>query len=249
MKISNPLPILKILVACIILLIAAFVVAFFSLNFLVKKTVDTIGPQIVKVDVNLSVADLSPLSGSGSLLHLQIGNPEGYSSPFALLLGGVQITTQRTSLFSDPVIIKAIAIRNPEINIEGTPLGNNLTKLLSNLNSASTNSSNEEAAADANKSKKLIVTEIIITGAKLHVHFSASDQSLDQILVLPDIAIHNIGSDGSGVSPSELGRQILTPLLNSAIEEGGIALAKQGIKQLEKQGVDQLNKVLGNFLK
>jgi uncharacterized protein involved in outer membrane biogenesis len=239
---------LKILVACIILLIAAFVVAFFSLNFLVKKTVNTVGQQITKVDVKLSVADLSPLSGSGSLLHLQIGNPEGYSSPFSLLLGGVQITTHRTSLFSDPIIIKEITIRDPEINIEGTPLGNNLTKLLSNLNS-STNSSDEEAAADSKKSKKLIVREIIITGAKLHVHFSASDQSLDQTLVLPDIALHNIGADGSGVSTSELSRQILTPLLNSAIREGGIALAKQGIKQLENQGAGQLNKVLGNFLK
>jgi hypothetical protein len=240
---------LKILVACITLLIAAFVVAFFSLNLLVKKAVNTIGPEIMKVDVNLSVADISPFSGSGSLVHLLIGNPEGYSSPFALLLGGVQIKTQRTSLFSDPVIIKEIAIRNPEINIEGTPFGNNLTKLLSNLKSSSTNSSGEETAADSKKSKKLIVREIIIKGAKLHVHFSTSDQSLDQTLVLPDIALHNIGADGSGVSTSELSRQILTPLLNSAIEEGGIALAKQGIKQLENKGVDQLNKVLGNFLK
>jgi uncharacterized protein involved in outer membrane biogenesis len=240
---------LKILVACIILLIAAFVVAFFSLNFLVKKTVNTVGQQITKVDVKLSVADLSPLSGSGSLLHLQIGNPEGYSSPFSLLLGGVQITTHRTSLFSDPIIIKEITIRDPEINIEGTPLGNNLTKLLSNLKSSSNNSSGEETATDSKKSKKLIVREIIITGAKLHVHFTAANQSLDQTLVLPDIALHNIGSDGSGVSTSELSRQILTPLLNSAIREGGIALAKQGIKQLENQGAGQLNKVLGNFLK
>jgi len=239
----------KILLTCIIILIAAFVVAFFSLNLLVKKAVNTLGPEIMKVDVNLSVADISPFSGSGSLVHLLIGNPEGYSAPFALLLGGVQIKTQRTSLFSDPVIIKEIAIRNPEINIEGTPFGNNLTKLLSNLKSSSNNSSGEETATDSKKSKKLIVREIIITGAKLHVHFTAANQSLDQTLVLPDIALHNIGSDGSGVSTSELSRQILTPLLNSAIREGGIALAKQGIKQLENQGAGQLNKVLGNFLK
>ncbi len=239
----------KTLVFILLLLIAGFVAAFFSLNFLVKKAVNTVGPEIMKVDVHLRAADLSPLSGSGSLLHLLIGNPEGYKTPFALLLGGIQIKTQRDSLFSNPVIIKEIAIRNPEINIEGTPFGNNLTKILSNLKSSPDSSKEEQTAPASKKSKKLIVQELLITGAKLHVHVSAANQSLDETLILPDIAIHNIGSEEAGVSTSELARQILTPLLNSAIQQGGTALAKQGIKQLEKQGAGELNKILGNFLK
>ena len=242
----------KVLVAFFILLLAAFVAAFLSLNFLVKKAVDTVGPRIMKVDVRLSTSNISPLSGSGSLLHLQISNPEGYKDPYALLFGGVQITTQRDSLFSNPIVVKQIAIRNPEINIEGTPLGNNLTKLLANLNSSAQTSEAEEKNAspsDAKKFRKVTVREILISGAKLHVHFSGTDQSLDQTLVLPDIVLHNVGSEDEGVTMTELSRQILTPLLNSAIMEGDTVMAKQGIKQLEKQGVDQLNKVLGNFLK
>ena len=242
----------KSIVAFFILLLASFVTAFLSLNFLVKKAVNTVGPRIMKVDVRLATADISPLSGSGSLLHLQIGNPEGYKDPYSLLFGGIQVKTQRDSLFANPVIVNEITIRNPEINIEGTPFSNNLTKILSNLKSSSKNSEtaeNNASPSDTKKSKKVIVKEILITGAKLHVHLSAANQSLDRTLVLPDIAIHNVGSDGEGVTMTELSSQILTPLLNSAIIEGGTVLAKQGLKQLEKQGVDQLNKVLGNFLK
>lgn len=242
----------KVLVAFFILLLAAFVAAFLSLNFLVKKAVNTVGPRIMKVDVRLAASNISPLSGSGSLLHLQISNPDGYKDPYALLFGGVQIKTQRDSLFASPVIVEEIAIRNPEINIEGLPFSNNLIKLLSNLNASSQNSDaagKNASLSDGKKSRKVIAQNIFITGAKLHVHLSTADQSLDQTLVLPDIILHNVGSEDEGVTLTELSRQILTPLLESAITEGDAALAKQGIKQLEKQGVDQLNKVLGNFLK
>ena len=242
----------KTLVAFFILLLAAFVAAFLSLNFLVKKAVNTYGPRIMKVDVRLAAADLSPLSGNGSLLHLLIGNPEGYKTPYALL-SGIQVKTERDTLFSNPIIVKEIAIRNPELNIEGTPFGNNLSALLANLKSTSKSTKEENAASpesgNPGKSRKVIVREISITGAKLHVHVSAANQSLDQTLLLPDIIIRNVGSDGSGVSASELARQILTPLLNAAIKEGSSALAKQVAKDLEKQGAGQLNKVLGGFLK
>jgi hypothetical protein len=243
----------KIIVTFGLLLIAAFVAAFLCLNFLVKKAVNTDGPKIMKVDVQLAAANISPLSGSGSLIHLLIGNPKGYKTPYALLLGGIQIQSERDTLFSNPIIIKKIAIEKPEITIEGTPFGNNLTTLLANLKSSSKSAKEEKTSAPAfgaaKKSKKVIVKEIVITGAKLHVHVSAADQSLDQKLPLPDIVLRNIGSDGSGVSANELAQQILTPLLVSAIKEGGTALAKQGIKQMEKQGAGELNKVLGSFLK
>jgi len=93
------------------------------------------------------------------------------------------------------------------------------------------------------------VKEVVISGAKVDVAASALDQKVQQTLPIPDITLRNIGSDGSGVSASDLARQILVPIINGALKEGVNTLAKQGIQQLQKQGVGELQKALPGLFK
>ena len=238
----------KLLFGFLLIIAALLLVAFFSLNFIVKKAVNTYGPRIAKVAVHLGGADLSPFSGSGKLSNLLIGNPEGYKTPSAILLGSIKARTEPRALFSDPIIVNEIAIQSPEITLEGTPFGNNLGKLLENLKGTSSEDSTA-TTADPSKSKKFIVKEITISGAVLHISVSAANQSFNQDLTLPDIHIENVGTAEGGVTGGQLAQQILTPLINSAIRSGMAPLIQQGLKGLKIQGADQLNKVLGNFLK
>ncbi len=237
----------KLSIAAVLVLIALLAILFLSLNFLVKKAVETVGPEVMKVDVRLGAANLSPFSGSGGLFRLEIANPEGYKSPFAILLGSISVSTRSNPCFADPILVNQITLKDPEISLEGTPFGNNLTKILSNINSSK--SDGEEKNPSPSNSKKFRVNQINITGAKLHIHVSAANQKYDQDLTLPDIHLENIGTDGDGVSGRELAEKILTPLINSAIRSGTAPLIKQGIKQLENQGAGQINKALRNFLK
>jgi hypothetical protein len=239
---------LRTLAAVLVLLIAVIGYLFLSLNSLVKKAVETVGPKVTGVDVRLGSALISPWSGSGKLTGLLIGNPPGYTTSSAIRVGSISVAVDKATLLANPIVIDRIVIENPELILEGTLNGNNLGRILDNVKSITSSGSKEETSAKG-KYRKFIVKEVVISGITLHAVASAMGQNVEQNLSLPTLHLQNIGSGGAGVSASELSEQILTPLLSSAIREGINILAKQGLKQLEKQGAGQLQNALKGLFK
>src|ERR1043165_6006064 len=83
--------VIRIALGVVILVIVALVVVFFSLNTIVKKGVETVGPKLTQVDMRLKAAELSPLSGNGRLTGLFVGNPQGYQTPSAIQVGDIKV--------------------------------------------------------------------------------------------------------------------------------------------------------------
>ena len=220
------------LLLIIFLLLAGGTYLFFSLNSLVKKAVEHVGPRIIGVDVRLGAALISPWSGSGKLTGLTVGNPPGYATPFALSVGSISVSVEKKSLLEETVVINEIIIRNPELNLEGTLSGNNLGKILDNLKSRSQSAKGKEEAGNDGKSKMFIVKEVVIPGTKLHVAASAMNQKVEQSLSIPEIRLKNIGSAGNG-----------------AISQGIDVLSRQGIKELQNRGIGELRKALPGLFK
>lgn len=240
--------ILLSLVALIVVLVAASLgYLYFSLNSLVKKAVETVGPTITKTDVRLASASLSPFSGSGKLSGFLIGNPEGFKGPFALKLGSIAVSVEKQTLLKEPIVVNSVVINAPEVMLIGTLGGTNLQKLTKNIQSSGSSSKEEKSAPSS--SKKFVVKEVVISGAKLHLAASALDQKVSQTIPLPDIHLQNIGTAGKGVSARDVALQIINPLLNEALKQGVTALGKQGIQQLQNQGIKELNKALPGLFK
>ena len=65
-----------------------------------------------------------------------VGNPEGYQTPSAIKLGDIALAVEPGSLLSDTLVVDEINIQAPEITFEGTLSGNNLSKILQNLEAA-----------------------------------------------------------------------------------------------------------------
>jgi hypothetical protein len=110
---------------------------------------------------------------------------------------------------------------------------------------ATSPSPSSTSAPKKSGSKKFLVKSVVISGAKVDVVLGAFGQSVNQALTLPEIRLQNLGSNSQGLSASQLSEQILTPLINAAIDEGIKAATKQGLIQLQQNG----NQQLGNFLK
>jgi hypothetical protein len=221
---------------------------YLSLNSLVKKGVETIGPKITRTDVSLGSALLLPFSGSGSLKGLVIGNPEGFGKSYALKFGNISLNVDKKTLISDTIVINEISIDHASLALEGTLRGNNLGKLMQNIKSYDSGSKSPGEKKQAS-SRKFIVKRVLITGTQLRVEASALGQSVSQSLPLGDIHLENLGSNGAGISAADVAQQILVPLINSAIREGISILSKQGLQQLEQQGVGGVQKALQGLFK
>jgi uncharacterized protein involved in outer membrane biogenesis len=230
--------IIRLGIVVALLIIVALVVVFFSLNGIVKKGVETLGPELTKVEVRLGAADISPFPGTGKLSKLFVGNPQGYKTPSAIEVGSVKVAVKIGSLLSDTIVVDEIDIQAPELTLESTITGNsNLGKILDNLSGPT----HQKPETPAKKSeKKFVVKDVVINGAKVNIAVIGLGQ-LDP-LVLPPVHLQNIGTENKAVTAEELVQQILEPLLQSAIQAGKKAITSgdKSLQTMERSATNDL---------
>lgn len=226
------------------LLVIALVLVFINLNSIVRKGVETVGPQLTKVDVRLGSAKLSPMNGNGELHKLFVGNPEGYKAPSAIEVGNIKVALKLSTAMSDTIVIDEVNIQAPEITFEGGLSGNNLSQILKNLEGSPDDvKSTPDGKSAGEGGRKYFVKDVVINGGQIHVRVTGlASKSLT--VPLPPIHLQNIGSENKGVTAAQLCKEILKPLIVGSTKAGLAAIAGLGsnVQDLGKGAVEQLNK-------
>jgi uncharacterized protein involved in outer membrane biogenesis len=253
---------IRLLIALIVLILLGILAVSLFLDGAVKRGIETVGPMLTKVEVKLDSVSLSLLSGSGKVKGLLVGNPEGYKTPSAIQVGTASLALQPGSVFASKVVIKSIQVQAPEITFETDLTGNNLSKILDNLQ-ASTGESQPGGAKPAQPSqpakagKKLEVDDFLITGAKLHVSVTGlGGQSAT--VPLPEIHLVDLGKGPDGITPAELTQRVLQAIEKEALQASSSAVASlskqaagltKGLGNSATGAVDQVTKGLGGLFK
>ncbi|HKQ39832.1 MAG TPA: hypothetical protein VJ063_17265 [Verrucomicrobiae bacterium] len=243
----------RVLVVIFILLIVGVVVALLSLNRIVKKGVETVGPAMAKVEVKVKDVDLSPFSGSGKVQGLLVGNPSGFKTPSAIQVGVVGMKVEPRSLMGDKIIVRSLRMEAPEITFEGDLKGNNLSKILENVQGTEEKApaTKEEAKA---KSRKLQVDDFVLTGAKVNVN-SPLLAGKTATVTIPDIHLANLGQGPEGITPAELTKRVLKEVLDGTLKSVGSNLGDltkgvtEGLKNVSTNAVEGATKKIGDLFK
>jgi hypothetical protein len=237
--------IIRLAIALVVLIIIVIVAVGLFLDSAIKHGVETFGPKFTKVDIKLDSVHLSPLSGSGSIKGLVVGNPEGFSTPSAISVGSASLALKPGSLLSEKIVIKSIRVDAPEITYETTLKKSNLNTILDNVQAA-TGGQKEPGKpkqpsepAESKPAKKLEVDEFVITGAKLRVSVTGLGGGAATV-PLPDIHLENLGTGPEGITPQELIKRVL-----SAIEKNAASAATSAVSDIGK-GAAGLTKGAGN---
>jgi hypothetical protein len=236
----------------------AVVAVFLSLNSIVKKGVETVGPQVTKVDVKLGAAEISPFSGSGKLTKFLVGNPEGYKTPSAMQFDEVKIVVSPASLMSDTIVISEINIQGAEITLEGTLLENNLSKILDNVKGTNTTAATEPkpkneppSPGTSKSSKKFIIKDLNIAGTKatIDVTLPAVGHKTASVTV-PALHLQDIGTAENGVTAEQLVQTIMKPLLAQITTAATESLMNGQLKGLDTGNLgNSAKKSLSDLLK
>lgn len=245
----------RILVVLVVLVVLAVVVASFFLGSVIKTSVNTLGPELMGVDVKLDSASVSPLRGKASLKGLVIGNPEGFKTPSAFELGEIYVDLDLKSLASDRIIIRKILIDAPEITFEGSLKGSNISKLMEQIGSASKEEPEEEPAEkpaekeSAEGGKKLQIDEFSLEGAQLNVSMGLMlGKSIP--VNMPPIHLEGIGKEKDGASVAQVTREVfaaVTGAILDAVKSSGALLGKGAEKagELAGQGAEKAGELAG----
>jgi uncharacterized protein involved in outer membrane biogenesis len=232
------------LAAAAALAAAVLATALLGLDAIVRRGVEKGGTYALKVPVTLSSASVSLRRGTARLNGLEVGNPEGFKSPRAMVFGEISATLNASSLNKDVIEIPEVVIRGAEINIEGDlKQGSNLARLTRNLDET-IGSPGGKAGEPKEAGKRLRIGLLRIENAKVSVgatFLGGEAASID----LDRIELRDIGDKGTGATAAEVTREVLRAIMVAAGRQTG--RAGRFVGDLTKQL--QLDKATGELQK
>jgi uncharacterized protein involved in outer membrane biogenesis len=228
-----------VVIALVLLIVAGIIVSGMFLGDIVKRGVETAGPDITRVAVKLDEVHLSLWTGAAEVKGLVVGNPEGYQSPQAISAGRIAVGINPLSLLSDKIVVRSFQVESPEITFEGGLGGNNLGKIMDNVNAAAHNAAQTGGTASTNantrtqSSKKLEVDDLLITGARVHVILAGAGGK-ETTLSLPPIHLTDLGKNADGITTAELTRSVLDAIVTATVKTVSDAEIGKGAERLIK---------------
>jgi uncharacterized protein involved in outer membrane biogenesis len=252
---------LSVVAILVVLIVVVVIGVGLFLDSIIKKGVETVGPKITQVSIKVDAVNLSLLSGSAKVKGLVVGNPEGYITPQAISVGSAAVGMNPLSVFSDKIVVRSVLVEAADITFEGGLGGNNLSKIMDNVNAIAKSggpaSTNTPAKAGNESGRRFEVDDLLITGAMVHVSLTDLGGK-ETTLPLPDIHLTNLGKNGTGITATDLTRHVLGAITTGtikAVANANIDIDK-GTRNLGKgawkavgQGVDKITKGIGGLFK
>ena len=212
---------LKLIIAAFFVFLVVVVLAFhLLLNSLIKKGIETLGPKITQTQVSIEKVKISPLSGSGKISGLVIGNPDGFKTPSAFKLGHISVDLNIKSLFSNQVVINEIIIQGPEVTYEAALGGSNIKRIKENVESLTSKIPGRQSEESDSKSKEPKKVEIgRFTFENGNAQLSAKLLQGNAISVpLPTIELKDVGKAGEETTFTEAMRKILVAISDAVLK-------------------------------
>ena len=213
-----------------LMLIGAFVASFF-LGSIVTKAVNTFAPKVTGTPVTLESASISPLTGSGTLNGLFVGNTTGWKSPKAFSFAQVHVSVAPLSLIGDHIIVKDVLIDGPEFVYETNFVRDNIKDLLANIEKFTGGTNDGTPATPAGqpapaggKPLKFEVQQFRLQNVKVTVGAGGAAITLP----LPPITLTNLGTAEGGITADQIATKVLTQVLGEITTAVADSLLKGG---------------------
>jgi hypothetical protein len=206
----------------ILLLVGYFTMQYF-LGGIVKAGVNKFGPGITQTKVELQGAAISPLSGSGTLTGLAVGNPAGWSNANAFYLGKVHVSMEPFSVFKDHIVINELIIEKPEFLYETKIVASNVNDLLANIEKSM------GAKENAPKTKsgqpiKMVIKKLSIREGKVTIGVGPTAIPIP----MPPIELTDLGTAENGITPPQVAFAVMRSVTTQIVAAATGALTKIG---------------------
>jgi hypothetical protein len=214
----------KILLVVVILLALLYVGLNFFVGSLAKSAINRYGPQLTQTKVVLGGAQVSPLTGSGTLTDLFVGNPPGWSSEKAFSFGKIHLEVVPTSIFKDHIVIKELVIEKPEFVYETKFVTSNISQLLKQIEGASGGATKaNKATTRSGQPLKFAIEHLSLTGGTVTLGVGPTAMTLP----MPAIEMNNVGGD-EGITSDQLALAVMRAVSADVLQTVVQSAAKMG---------------------
>ena len=209
------------LVSVLVVTLGGYVVLQFFLGSIVKAGVNRFGPTITQTKVELAGANISPLSGVGTLSGLTVGNPKGWSEQNAFRLGEVHVDMEPFSVFAEHIVINEIIIDKPEFLYETKIVASNIGDLLKNIEQTLGGAANEPKTKSG-KPVKMEIKKLVLRDGRVTLGIGAAAMTLP----MPPIDMTNIGTEAGGITPAQVAFAVMRNVTSTVVAASAQAMTK-----------------------
>lgn len=216
--------ILRIAVVLVLLVVVTLGAGYFFLNQIVQRVVVDAGSQATGTQTSLAGVGLSPFSGSANLSGFGVGNPDAFGAGDVFGFSEADVQVDPASLLSDTIVVPRFHIRGATVKLVYADGKLNVMELLERLQGEAdpdTGTPEPEEPADGAAAKKVVINDLQVLGTRLQgsIELPGLSTPAEIDLVIPDVVMTNIGSDGSGVTAKEAMRLVLEAVFANARKE------------------------------
>ncbi len=206
--------IVSILVALVVVIAIALFIGLKNLDTLVEAAIESVGPMVTKTEVQVEGVNIKLTEGRGDIYGLEVANPEGYSDRPIIKVGQVGLEIQPGSITEDVIVIREILVDGAVLNAEHQGVSDiNIKTLLDQMRPDSPEEPPQSTTASPDV--RFMVEKLSFTGATLDLR---SEELGERNLTMRDIQLEELGDRQEGLTPAQLTRAILNPLMQRARE-------------------------------
>lgn len=238
-------------------LVALFVIGgvylYMNVSGISKELSEQVATDALGVAVTIGEMDVSVADKLIVVRNLKIANPGGYVKDNAIEVGKITITAN--SFSKTLVHLKDVRVEGTNVFLEVRPKGTNLGDIKKNIDakqSAKKSGAVEPQAVDDKHARHLnvMIDDFILFDASIYPSVTLMDKDLGKV-VMPDLALKNIGHETNGVKPKDAIRTIVEALLVEMNKSANKARFLEGLslESVNEMGVNTMEVFQKNLKK
>jgi len=191
----------------------------------IKSAIETEGALATQTQVLVGSVEFSPFTGAGALGGLTVGNPAGFSSPYAVVVDRIAVQVEsRSILGSGPVVVNSATVIAPRITYKAqSPTATSNLEAIKKI--AQAYAATPAAIRAGSTARKVIIRELTIMGGSITLDIPLPGGALT--VPLPPLYLANIGASTNGATPPEIIRAVCEALADEAKKAVSAAIAEK----------------------
>ncbi|AOE85209.1 hypothetical protein [Pseudomonas sp. TCU-HL1] len=190
-----------------------------------KSAIETEGGLATQTQVLVGSVEFSPFTGVGALDGLTVGNPTGFSSPYAVVVDRIALQVERGSLLGGgPIIVDSATVIAPQVTYTAKS-PNAISNLETIKNTAQAYSVTPVAIRAGSNARKLIIRELTVMGGSISLDVPLPGGPIT--VPLPPLHLANIGATTDGAALSAIIRAVCEALADEANKVVTAAIARK----------------------
>ncbi len=206
----------RIILAAAATIVVAAALFLLCLGPIVKGAVKAFGPAFLGVPVNVESVSISAFSGKAEIRGFEIGNPEGFDTPYLLHADTLAVVLSVRELLGGSCHIRDLRVIGPRVWYHRKLTSSNVSALLEGLDSKAAEEKEEKEKSkdrpDRKKdSKPVVIDHFLFDEGVVGVKVGAGVE-----IPLAKVELNDIGKDGA-LMPAQLVRVVLGAVFDSVL--------------------------------